>query len=421
MIESITESQLRVGMAIRHASRRVLGKKHNAERFDAKLFLESALQHWQVREHQLAAENRCIGVMPHLFPEEPKLTEETVESWAKPNPPKPSGAKLRELDRLLSCDLTALSRDCVELDDDRLGFYESMVRGGLLARMGVKGDGVATLDRARSRSLGYRPISALHLHLDAIELCAWSGQQFKEEKWAQYKALAATRILELLFDRWNARTGAMYTAVPEQAQGVDQSSVSKRLIEQSPLFEGVLSRLASRPAAKYLSPFEQTSPLQVQNILLNLSKDRQFLRGSRLDAWALDFVTAGLAQFALAWCDRYQTLGSGTLREEMHCWAGVQSAFFTEDDLPTVMWRFGLEHPDALTAADVKDYQRLRDARRSYQELLRMHGVRSEQVNALVSSQWMNHPIAYQTNYRRPDKVKCLAKPDCSEQLWWSR
>lgn len=259
------------------------------------------------------------------------LTERTWQSWFSPNSGTPKLSKVRVLDQMAQR-IGAFDGHGEDLASDTPeNFFEEMVFGGLVAHMTHRTTSSRSLEVILcERANSYFPLSALHLHLDALETASWV-EDFGEISWTAIKKLAAERIFELLNLLWNRRRGLMY--------GSFCSSATSRSTRASDLaiFEGYRG-FKPNPGAAYFSGRKEPAWQRIGSILelgsapihklmFLLARDHEFLADDKLIGWALDLSTAALALQAATWCHRHDDFGVFP-SEEAIFWAALDAIFF---------------------------------------------------------------------------------------------
>lgn len=215
-------------------------------------------------------------------------------------------------------------------------YFATLVRGGLLERMTHKMEVQPTPQLLWQRACAYRPRSPLHLHLDAIE-AAGLVTGVKGLEWRVVKAIAGSRILAVLHSRWALRGGAIYAGLDSSLKlaldGLSEAGrgeLRARYSEAKPdQFERAI-REGARPDWRRCGIEPDCAPQHVYKTLFRLAADETFLRGNRLEAWALDIATSALALFAVAWSDRRATFGM-EVSDEPIFWAAFDQLLFEPD------------------------------------------------------------------------------------------
>jgi hypothetical protein len=311
----------------------------------------------------------------------------------------PKVDKVKELDRLASASIRLDSKN--GLKDKHLpanSFYH-MIHGGLVSKMKSsrsKQPLIAMKDRAEN----YRPDSALHLHLDAVEVCALSVGH-GDIPWETVKKIGAETILRLLAEKWGPRGGSVYSELSSDlrlewnaASTEKRASIRKSYARLVPdVFDRHLDTSAI-PDWGITGIDNDISALHIYKALFCLAADSEFLVADRLEAWSLDLATAALAMHALAWTDRYTTF---LISDELFFWSAFDSLFFrfsTEaidsgnHEILEAMNRCNAEW--GLDSFDVFSH-----ARKIYHEELIQLGISVNDVNELAMRATKIHPLVY--------------------------
>ena len=203
-------------------------------------------------------------------------------------------------------------------------FYVTLVHGGLLQTILAPTEAAEPgVELLRSRAANYRPVSAWHLHLDALEIRAYTSD-FKSVPWSEVVEIAAHRVLDALYRLWRPMDGAIYRHFSSSTRRAWAAASSEERIEiraafarmKPDLFEQSMVAGAS-PSWSLTGVVPDVPAVHAHRLLLSIGADADFLQGDRLSAWSLDLATAGLAAHALAWTDRYRLLGRRTTDEQL--------------------------------------------------------------------------------------------------------
>lgn len=243
-------------------------------------------------------------------------TGKTWRNWFSEDVAVPKLQKLELLDKAAArairwvrpCDSTALTLPH--------NFYAQLVSGGMLKSMlgRTKGDYSAQLLRQRANA--YKPLSAWHLHLDALELMSFRDAVPGVENEAII-IIAGERIFELLFSLWGYRTypgvrESIYVNLASEKLSDWNLLSAKRqqamLAEPSLLLvddpeQAVLGHLARKPDRALLGPDGDAPLARVYRLLFAIGSDSTFLQGDALSAWAFDLATACAAAIAMFYSD----------------------------------------------------------------------------------------------------------------------
>lgn len=214
------------------------------------------------------------------------------------------------------------------------GFYQGLIDGGLLRTLLAKTGAGEFGPVLHKRAAAYRPLSAWHLHFDALELRAFSSDHL-DVSWVEIVRVSATRILELLHELWRPGDGRIYLQLSSEtrrqwsaASEVERLGIRERFARFMPdQFDASMNAGAS-PSWERVGVGPDVPAAHVHRLLFSIGADADFLQGDRLSAWALDLATSGLAAHALAWTDRYRVLGHQITEEQLFL-AAIDALLFT--------------------------------------------------------------------------------------------
>jgi hypothetical protein len=213
-------------------------------------------------------------------------------------------------------------------------FYVDLMGGGLLRFLLAPTDSRDVIGVLRSRAASYRPMSAWHLHFDALELRAHS-ENFAGVPWEEIVRIGAGRVMEVLHELWRPRDGRIYAALSsdtrrqwDSASAEERIAIRERFSRFRPgRYEACMQEGAS-PSWHVVGVGADVHPVHAHRLLFSIGADTEFLQGDRLSAWALDLATAGLASHALAWTDRYRLFGR-QVNEERVFLAAIDALMLT--------------------------------------------------------------------------------------------
>lgn len=395
---------MRARVAISHFKRCVLGDLHIGGRPQSKALFE-ALEDLTFKRapKRLTTEARFeplawLGL---------DLSPRAWEGWYGKKAHVPQPGKLRGLDQAVSR-LILWRRPADDLGLQLpADFYSSLVHAGLLQTMLAPTEAVDPgADILRSRAASYRPRSAWHLHLDALELRAFCDD-FRGIPWAEIVEVAAGRVLEVLHRLWRPMDGKIYSlfssdtrlrwAAASDDERVQIRSAFSRLKPDQ--FESSMVAGAS-PSWEVTGITPDIPSVHAHRLLFAIGADADFLQGSRLSAWAMDLATAGMAAHALAWTDRYRQLGRRVTGEQLILAAIdallLSAATDSEDqylvDIDRELWAaMGCLHAD-WSHAEVLALHR---ARAAYQAEISELGLALEEVQAFSRRAQVRHALVY--------------------------
>lgn len=277
-------------------------------------------------------------------------------------------------------------------------FYAELSRGGLMARLLQPTEAADRLAVLIARANEYEPLSALHLHFDALDAAAWLDG-FGELPWVAVTSVAARRILELLHDRWGPRHGSLYdsfesdfsfdwrTASPEKKREIREFTARFK-----PDLFSYWMKPGVRPDWNSVGYSRDIAADHTYKLLFAFAADPKFLNERRLPIWSLDLATASLAMHALAWVDRYNTMASGG-PEELHYWCALHAIFFAVEPIDTFEVGAALECSPANWQQE--SLSCLIRARESYHSLLHSLDISPLEISAAVTNVRRQHPLIY--------------------------
>lgn len=327
------------------------------------------------------------------------LDSRTWKGWFGTSPKRARGDGVRALDHYVDVMRDPARRKFPKASPTSR-FFRELLEGGLAAdlleRTTSKQPALALAKRAQL----YVPRSEVHLHLDAIEVAAMTSGN-GVVSWEQLKALAAARVLELLYARWSPRHGTVFkTLTPAMeltwraADDAEREAIRSLYAHSKPHLLERLRHTAPHPDWSLAGVESDIASTHAQRLLLALAADTQFLVHDRFEAWALDLVSAAIASHALAWSDRMQTSGI-RFTPEMILWRAMDALFFQDEPEDAVR--------DAL--ADALDLIRsnwpaealdtLWRSRAWYQQFLASLGIQTSDVRDLIHRCWRVHPLTF--------------------------
>jgi hypothetical protein len=219
--------------------------------------------------------------------------------------------------------------------------------------------------------------------------------------WETVKRLGAQRILEIVHERWNPRTGYVYGQLSSDIHLSKLGAVSSGQTVDPKWARAVNEMAVAHLSAKQPSPDwhalqidEGIAVQHVYKLMFALAAERDFLVRDRFDQWWLDAATSALAMYAHAWTSRYECFGMRLSDEKMD-WGLFDTLFLHESRfnavniqfLPMLRWKGG--------AGRVWLYRTLIEAGRRYRSYLESLGIRVENVRELTLRGSLNHPVRY--------------------------
>ena len=333
-------------------------------------------------------------------------TESTWASWFAEGSREPKRSKIQALD-----DVAQQSFKWTRPSDRAslrlpVRFFEELVFGGVLSTLTATTESKRLRSEVQARAARYEPLSAWHLHADALEISA-QFDAFGELPWHDLKSIGATRVLELVNDLWKPRGGSIFKAFssPLRLQWEDATPAQREEIwrPSAGLVPDPFDRLMNCGAAPEWDRTgvrSDAAAIHVYKTLFSIAADTEFLVADRLAAWTLDLATAGLAMFALAWSHRYDTFGLHG-EDEVIFWRALSAILFGtaeaedfEDCMEVAMHRCDSSWPG-------DPFNVFRAAQQSYELEVTDIGLRRDELREFVFLPWSNRPMRYQSSFRR--------------------
>lgn len=367
--------QLRVTVAVNLFKRYLLGSAHLPG------------------EHQ----TELIAKLPcHLLFE--VIEPRTWRAWFGDAPPIPKRLKLRALDAFSQEHLRVVStRDGLERRLSPYFFYE-LVYGGLVAVMAKAASAKRTKEAVAAAAINYKPLSAWHLHMDAIEVSALATG-VGDLSWVEVKRIAAKRLLELLDRLWSPRHGLIYQlfASDLRLRWTSSSDSEQQQIraeyDRFPV-SYFRSQMDDVPYPNWvdIGIDDDLADVHIYKALLAMVGAREFLKAERLHAWSMDLASAALAMNGLAWADRFRAFGPRLTGEQI-CWWTLSPMFFESG-----VFEWTHQNINAtlkyLRLPDTEDVRQMIDAgRASYRDELSSLGINVESVVRVAKHATDMHPL----------------------------
>ncbi len=306
--------ELRQPLALNHFKKAVLGARHRPGEPQAKMVTEAFSK---------------VGM-------EDGVDERTWRNWFKEPGRRARGDTVEKLDRYIALE-KRLSRPTAVAPRARSAtFYVDLIEGGLVGELLARTDAKVPIRALQDRTFDYESVSSWHLHLDAIE-CAALRYQGGEVACDKLKAIAAKRVLDLIYDRWNPGQGAIYKELPSSLKirwnrSDDEATAEivrsfARLIPNR--FDVEMNEVPS-PSWGGIGVSEDFAVSDIHKVLVLTAADHSFLVGDRFDAWVLDLVSANIAAYALAQTNPHCWEPFG-LSPTCKCWDAMRQLFFFDE------------------------------------------------------------------------------------------
>jgi len=367
-------NNLRLTVALNHLKRNLLSISHQPK-----------IAQWSLIADKLKG-----------LPEETEITGRTWRGWFAQLNTIPKQGKTETLDRLGQ----SVSLNRHQRKSPPAPIYTEFIHGGLVSRMMAtpipKQPLIAMLERAES----YKPLSPLHLHLDAIQIDALD-EGFGGIAWEVVKKIGSERILTLLHKQWNPISGSRYSTLSsnlkvelDSCSPLERAAIRKVYSRMKPdRFDIVLANPA-QPSWSKTGIDSDIQPLHIYKLLFALGAETQFLVGDRLAAWSLDLATAALALHAYAWTDRFSNYGVPPSDAVIYG-AALDDIFFSLEELNVYNGCF----MSALSASPSNmidiEYNKFLEARILYQTELIQLGLTFADVYAVSKIATKSHPLIH--------------------------
>ncbi len=378
-VTTVDVKRLRFTFAINHFKRLVLGDRHIPGKHQSRSMFEAIAK---------------------LFADEP-FSDRAWQSWfSGASITMPQVGTINTLDEVAA---RFLLRDCRPQAQQELaarGFFKQLVRGGLISSMTSRTKAKYPLDTLMARANGYRPLTSVHLHFDAVEVASWA-EDFQGLPWESVARIAARRILDILAEQWGPREGRLYSEFPsdfrlrwDAADEGERARITASLARmKSNSFERFMDA-GAHPDWLKIGCKADIAAAHIYKLLFALAADPEFLVAGRLDAWALDLATASLAMYALAWTNRYTTMGLRTQDEKLF-WLALDKVYFD----PDAMDSNGRELQAAMGRCQASWSQDclecFSEARDIYLNLLSEGGISAQEIRRCAMTATAKHPLRY--------------------------
>lgn len=280
------------------------------------------------------------------------------------------------------------------------GYFSNFVRGGLITEMTNKTKSKNVTDILISRASRYQPRTPIHLHFDAIEVAAWA-EDFKGVSWESVTRIAAQRILDILAHRWGPRQGYLYAEFSssfrlqwEVADSNERARIQAGLAGIRPNPFERLMESGARPHWPTVGCDTDIASPHIYKLLFALASEPEFLVADRFQAWALDLATAALAMYALAWTNRYTTMGVQICDEKLF-WMALDKVYFDAEPFDADGYELlpAMERCQASWSADSLNC--FKEARKYYLDVLSQGGISAREVRQCAMSATDRHPLVY--------------------------
>lgn len=215
-------------------------------------------------------------------------------------------------------------------------FYVDLIEGGLVEKLLQRTNAKPPIKALRNRAFDYEPTSSSQLHLDAIESAAL-GFDVGEVTCDELKAIAAKRVLELIYDRWRPGLGSIYKELPSslkiqwnRSDDEAREEIRRSFSQFIPNCFDVKMNEAPSPDWWGIGVSEDFAVSDIHKVLFLMAADSRFLVGNRFDAWVLDLVSASIAAYAVAQTNPHSWEPFG-LSPTCRYWDAMRVLFFYDE------------------------------------------------------------------------------------------
>lgn len=330
------------------------------------------------------------------------VTPKTWENWfSKKKQSLPKPGKMRVLDKVAENAIRVPEGRDRELQALPPEMFSAMVDGGLVSAMLALTEAKRATPLLKERAAAYLPLTPWHLHLDALEV-ETIVDGFEDVTWEEVKAIAATRILEVLDDLWGPRHGAAYAALPssfrlkwESADEAERASIRSSFVGRKPvLFNYFMNRVA-HPDWERAGIEEDAPAIHIYKTLFAIAADTEFLVADRLSEWSMGLATAALAMHSLAWTNRYRTFGFPGGGVERVFWCAFDMILFGTEPVEDIE-RYVVNAMNCCNAQWSEDsFTLLLKARETYQSELAALGILLNDVRSATMQTQQVHRLKY--------------------------
>jgi len=268
-------------------------------------------------------------------------------------------------------------------------FYVDLIAGGLVGTLLQRTNAKPPIKALRNRAFDYEPTSSSHLHLDAIEIAALE-YDVGEVTCDELKAVAAKRVLELIYDRWKPRQGSIYkelsSSLKIQWDGSDDEArekIRRSFAQLIPNRFDVRMNEAPSPDWTEIGVSEGFAASDIHKVLFLMAADNRFLVGDRFDTWVLDLVSASVAAYALAQSNPYSWEPFG-LSPTCRYWDAMRVLFFYDE--PYSFFEEQLEQAFLLVGGifNIDVERNLFAARTKYRDWLESLGLSARKISEMA-------------------------------------
>lgn len=353
-----------------------------------------------LKDMNIVGKPQAPNVFDKLGINEEILTRRGWEKWFDGTNKKISKISGKLLDKLADEEIVISNEDGSEAGKLPEHFFKELGRGGLVAKLLAPENSKNVKKLLSDRAQEYKPISFLHLHLDAIEINTVI-KDFHGVPWDEILEIASRRVLELLYKDWGPRYGQSYSNLSSSLKlkwGEADENERKKIREFYSRFRPDLFEEKMQPGAEpdwgLIGVSDDIAPQHIYKALFAMASDTDFLIKDRLKEWTFSLATAALAMHALAWSDRYTVLGV-SVTEEMVFWGAFETLLFRSDVIDEDCKHIRSAMLRCQAEWNEKTFDVFTDARKIYRKELVNLGITYQDVIDIVKMGEGEHPLVY--------------------------
>lgn len=295
-------------------------------------------------------------------PTVPAISARTWSAWLSPSGVRPKASTIQRLDEIAASVRREGERWTYGFevrDEGRDRFYSDLVNGGLMQTLRSPTQARSALGIILERAATYHPASSLHLHFDAMDLLVpmKGGHGLAA---LELQRIAAARVLELLYERWNPRDGLFLFGADRPTEAQARDADGRRVRDGSLIYsEGVLYRVLSQHSPAEWPVFgipEDLSKEQILRALFVLTAEG--FAGTACPLLATGVLDAGTA--AIAHIVHALSSGSAVPRigvtPERSLYFAMERVLFSDLPLDPVPWevKMAAQHFSAVLGIEFR-------------------------------------------------------------------
>ena len=330
----------------------------------------------------------------------PIFSENAWRNWFSDQPVSMKASKARLLDIYAADKFDFCRQRSRKSGGEPSPYFEELIHGGLVSCLLATTKSKQVRQVLFTRAEKYKPISLLHLHLDAVEINTLS-ENFHDISWKELTEIAGKRILNLLSDLWSPRHGSIYDSFssPLKIQWEAADADERKRIRESyarfkpDLFEEKLKE-GAQPNWSKIGIHSDVAPQHIYKTLFSMAADAEFLVKDRFDSWVFSLATSALAMRAIAWSNRYKTFGV-EVTDELLFWSAFDHLLFDSTVKNVDDWYLRPAMNRCAAEWSEESLINFSDTHRIYHEELDDYGISAQEIMEIVNSTRRVHPLVY--------------------------